>query len=231
MFTPTRSVSQSAFAYGTRASRSTIGDPSSSARNMSYPVEGHRAGPATAGVPADGLGAHRRPREKREGGAPWQWHGCLAGLSGMIRETRPRSPLVPQVWLERRRAHSLTRQWPLDLLQRATVVAIEDKTRTDRDEGLKARPKTGLVARIRAARSPCRCTPCQPRGRVPDMEKQPLSWAPGDPALQQRPRAHLIRFPCDAALITWALTVVLTLALTLKLVCSAPVTPPMRRLK
>ena len=187
MFTPTRSVSQSAFAYGTRASRSTIGDPSSSARNMSYPVEGHRAGPATAGVPADGLGAHRRPREKGEGGAPWQWHGCLAGLSGMIRETRPRSPLVPQVWLERGRAHSLTRQWPLDLLQRATVVAIEDKTRTDRDEGLKARPKTGLVARIRAARSPCRCTPCQPRGASPTWRSNPCHGRPATPRCSSGP--------------------------------------------
>jgi hypothetical protein len=183
VFTPTRSVSQSAFAYGTRASRSTIGDPSSSARNMSYPVEGHRAGPATAGVPADGLGAHRRPREKGEGGAPWQWHGCLAGLSGMIRETRPRSPLVPQVWLERGRAHSLTRQWPLDLLQRATVVAIEDKTRTDRDEGTKGPSQDGVGCEDSGSTIPVPLHPLSAAGTRPRHgEATPVMGA-------RRPRA------------------------------------------
>jgi hypothetical protein len=50
------------------------------------------------------------------------------------------------------------------------------------------------------------------------------------PRRQQRPTRHLIRIPCDAALITWALTSVLTLALTLKLALYGPAKSPMRRL-
>jgi hypothetical protein len=42
------------------------------------------------------------------------------------------------------------------------------------------------------------------------------------PRRQQRPTCHLIRIPCDAALITWALTVALTWALTLKLALLRP---------
>jgi hypothetical protein len=36
-------------------------------------------------------------------------------------------------------------------------------------------------------------------------------------------RDHLTRFPCDMALMTWALTLVVTVALTLKLALNGPV--------
>jgi hypothetical protein len=52
----------------------------------------------------------------------------------------------------------------------------------------------------------------------------------GDPAPQQRRTRHLIRFPCDASLMTSALTLALTWALTSKLGLYGPVTSPMRRL-
>ena len=51
-------------------------------------------------------------------------------------------------------------------------------------------------------------------------DKHPSSLKKG-----QSPR-HLFRSPCDAALMTCALTFALTLALTWKLALSDPVTPP-----
>jgi len=101
----------------------------------------------------------------------------------MIRETRPRSPLVPQVWLERGRAHSLTRQWPLDLLQRATVVAIEDKTRTDRDEGTKGPSQDGVGCEDSGSTIPVPLHPLSAAGTPPRHgEATPVMGA-------RRPRA------------------------------------------
>ena len=72
----------------------------------------------------------------------------------MIRGARPRSPLVPQVWLERGRAHNLTRQWPLDLLRRATVVPSRLRLARTGMKGLKARPQTGVVCEESCNASP-----------------------------------------------------------------------------
>jgi hypothetical protein len=94
-------------------------------------------------------------------GAPLvQRHGGHAGLSGMIRGARPRSPLVPQVWLERGRAHNLTRQWPLDLLRRAAVLPSRLRLARTGMKGLKARPQDGVVCDDSCNASPVPLHPC-----------------------------------------------------------------------
>jgi len=78
-------------------------------------------------------------------------------------------------------------------------------------KGLKARPQNGVVARIRSTRPPCRYTPCQPRGRVPNMEKQPSQDARGphvfayltddtQVAPRDGTRHHRALRPCSACL-------------------------------
>src|SRR5665647_1279611 len=100
------------------------------------------------------------------GGAAWQWHGGLLGLSGMICETRPRSPLVPQVCLERGRAQPVKAVAPRSP-SKGRCRCVEAKTRKDCDEGTKGPSPTrgclrGFVQRVPRAAAP----PCQPRGRV-----------------------------------------------------------------
>jgi hypothetical protein len=61
---------------------------------------------------------------------------------------------------------------------------------------------------------------CQANHRI-DPFGSSGSWRTSPTTLPARD--HLIRFPCDAALMTWALTLVLTWALTLKLALNGPV--------
>jgi hypothetical protein len=97
----------------------------------------------------------------------------------MTRGARPRSPLVPQVWLERGRVN-LTRQWPLDLLRRAAVVPSKAKTRKHWDEGTKGpTPRRGclrgFVQRVpRAAAPPVSRGDASPTWTITPQPRAPL---------------------------------------------------------
>ena len=94
-------------------------------------------------------------------------HGGIAGLSGMIHGARARSPLVPQVWLERGRAHNLTRRWPLDLRRRAAVVPSRLRLARIGMKGLKARRHDGVVCGDSCNASPVPLHPPVSRGTRP----------------------------------------------------------------